>query len=112
MATLSTDKQMGCTDTPPSGGHTCAQQKACGKSFMKGHCCKTCHNCSCGARPSPPGPPRPPLGPKCADKPPSGSWSCAQQKAWGKCHDSFMKGHCCQTCFNCKNCGGGELATI
>merc|ERR1711907_925892 len=104
---------LSCTDTPPSGSsYTCEQQKQWGKcssSFMKGYCCKTCFNCqgaSCFA-PSPPGPPTPP-GPSCTDTPPPGSsYSCSQQKQWGKCSSSFMKGYCCKTCFDCNRCGAG-----
>jgi len=51
-----------------------------------------------GPSPSPPGPP-----PGCKDVAPDSKYSCAQQKSWGKCSQSFMKGHCCQTCFNCKS---------
>merc|ERR1711971_105300 len=34
-----------------------------------------------------------------------GGW----QKTFGKCTASWMKGHCCQTCFQCRapGCGGG-----
>jgi hypothetical protein len=56
--------------------------------------------------PTPPGPPSPPgPGPTCSDTPPPQSAdSCANQKEWGKCGRSWMKGHCCKTCFNCHNC--------
>jgi len=45
-----------CTDTPPDGASTCAQQKEWGKCdakkwpWMAGYCCKTCFNCDakCG----------------------------------------------------------------
>ena len=30
----------------------------------------------------------------CPDVPPDTKYSCAQQKAWGKCGDSWMEGHC------------------
>jgi hypothetical protein len=47
--------------------------------------------------------------PACTDKPPQGKYTCAQQKAWGKCSDDFMRGHCCTTCWGCAGvlqCGG------
>lgn len=37
-----------CSDKPPSGGYTCAQQSSWGKcdeSWMKGYCCKSCYAC-------------------------------------------------------------------
>jgi len=40
-----------CSDVPPDGKHTCAQQKSWGKCdvkkyrWMAGKCCKTCFNC-------------------------------------------------------------------
>ena len=48
----------------------------------------------------------------CSDLTPPGSghqYTCAQQKSWGKCSASFMKGYCCQTCHNCQGpgCGSG-----
>lgn len=56
----------------------------------------------------------PPLDPgggvdNCSDiAPPPGQYSCAQQKGWGKCEASFMKGFCCKTCFECQS-GCGKL---
>ena len=38
-----------CSDTPPPGQYTCAQQKSWGKcsaDFMRGFCCKTCWGCA------------------------------------------------------------------
>lgn len=109
-----------CSDDPPDSRYSCSQQKAWGKcsaSFMKGHCCSSCFSCiGCGGSPSPPFPPRPPSpppfpprppSPSCSDTPPDSRYSCSQQKAWGKCSASFMKGHCCSTCFGCQaGCGG------
>ena len=42
----------------------------------------------------------------CADVPPSGSFTCGQQAAWGKCGADFMiaGGFCAATC---GRCGGG-----
>jgi len=64
-------------------------------------------------RRSTPGPsPQPSPSPTpsgCSDVPPSGGFSCAQQKGWGKCSSSWMKGHCCKTCFGCKT-GCGSMA--
>eukprot|EP01006_Ploeotia_vitrea_P043810 TRINITY_DN66780_c4_g1_i1.p1 TRINITY_DN66780_c4_g1~~TRINITY_DN66780_c4_g1_i1.p1 ORF type:complete len:446 (+),score=53.93 TRINITY_DN66780_c4_g1_i1:27-1364(+) len=31
-------------------------------------------------------------------------YSCDQQASWGKCTQSWMKGHCCLSCFDCKGC--------
>ena len=46
----------------------------------------------------------------CRDAPPSGGYTCAQQRAWGKCDagaNPWMVGYCCATCFNCTaGCGG------
>ena len=49
-------------------------------------------------------------GGNCTDVPPAGnSYSCAQQKAWGKCDvgaNPWMAGFCCKTCFGCQpGCG-------
>ena len=45
----------------------------------------------------------------CKDVPPDGGYSCAQQKAWGKCNSAqnpWMVGYCCSTCFHCTaGCG-------
>merc|ERR1712048_1388167 len=46
----------------------------------------------------------------CVDVPPDSQYTCAQQKAWGKCGESFMKGHCCQTCHGCQAGCGNLLA--
>jgi len=44
----------------------------------------------------------------CSDVPPDHRYSCAQQKSWGKCGATFMKGKCCQTCHGCDpSCTGG-----
>jgi hypothetical protein len=54
--------------------------------------------------------PTPPAS--CADKPPSsGKSTCAQQKSWGKCGKTWMKGFCCKTCFGCQT-GCGNTAAI
>ena len=37
-----------CSDNPPPGSYTCAQQAGwgkCGSTFMRGFCCKSCHAC-------------------------------------------------------------------
>lgn len=49
-----------------------------------------------GGGPTPPGPPHG----SCTNNgpPPGSSYSCAQQKAWGKCGEPWMKGYCCNTC--------------
>merc|ERR1712032_1441259 len=38
----------------------------------------------------------------CPDIPPNSHHTCAQQKEWGKCGASWMRGYCCKTCFNCQ----------
>lgn len=43
------------------------------------------------------------VGLSCTDNPPDKSHTCAQQKSWGKCSATFMQGHCCKTCYQCKN---------
>ena len=40
--------------------------------------------------------------------PPGSSYSCAQQKAWGKCSAPWMKGYCCSVC---DGGGGGGNST-
>jgi hypothetical protein len=50
--------------------------------------------------------PDPPPPPPCVDVAPSNSYSCAQQKSWGKCTEPFMQGYCCRTCWACAlGCG-------
>lgn len=44
--------------------------------------------------------PKPSPGP-CVDQAPDSQNTCAQQKSWGKCTESFMVGFCCKTCFQC-----------
>jgi len=53
-----------------------------------------------------PMPPAPTPAPACSDNPPDTSYTCAQQKGWGKCGESWMQGHCCKTCFDCNGCNG------
>jgi hypothetical protein len=38
---------------------------------------------------------------KCADVAPSKDFTCTQQKAFGKCNESFMKGFCNNSCGRC-----------
>ena len=60
--------------------------------------------------------PPPSPGPQCPDQPPGGgagaNLTCAQQKAFGKCSAAWMRGHCCKTCFECKNCNGMSSRTV
>lgn len=43
---------------------------------------------------------------KCLDEAPDASFSCQQQKEWGKCSEDWMVGFCCSTCFGCASgCG-------
>jgi len=42
----------------------------------------------------------------CSDVAPDTTYTCAQQASWGKCGQSFMKGHCCRSCFACQGCNG------
>jgi len=40
-----------CSDVPPSSDYTCQQQSSwgkCNEDFMKGYCCRSCHECTCG----------------------------------------------------------------
>ena len=37
----------------------------------------------------------------CNDSPPDAAYSCAQQKAWGKCGETWMQGHCQTACGTC-----------
>jgi len=66
MLGVATQSPIGCPDSPPSGGHTCAQQKAWGKCdtkanpWMIGYCCSTCFNCAPGCGGATPPSPTPP----------------------------------------------------
>ena len=45
--------QCSCSDHPPPGSYTCAQQASWGKcdqSFMRGFCCRSCHSCQGGCQ--------------------------------------------------------------
>ncbi len=53
-----------------------------------------------GQRDIGPVPPLPPPGP-CTDTPPDSNYSCAQQKSWGKCGESWMQNYCNQSCGRC-----------
>ncbi|GAB4819909.1 hypothetical protein N2152v2_006955 [Parachlorella kessleri] len=37
----------------------------------------------------------------CTDLPPPGPYTCAQQKAWGKCSTPYLAGYCAATCGRC-----------
>jgi len=98
-----------CSDVAPSSDYTCAQQAGwgkCGEDYMKGYCCRSCHACKgCAPPPTPP-----PPTPGCTDTPPDpGTYTCAQEKSWGKCDvkaNPWMAGYCCRSCFNCDpKCG-------
>jgi hypothetical protein len=60
-----------------------------------------------------PVPPPAPPPPACTDVPPPHTgpktYSCAEQRQWGKCDVKkfpWMAGYCCHTCFNCTaGCG-------
>ncbi len=41
----------------------------------------------------------------CTDVPPSKYFTCAQQKGFGKCNESFMRGYCNQSCGRCNASG-------
>lgn len=56
-----------------------------------------------------------PVWAQCRDVPPDGSATCAQQKSWGKCGESWMRatvatqwGYCAVTCGRC-SVGGRRL---
>ena len=43
----------------------------------------------------------------CSDVPPDNRYTCAQQASFGKCHEQWMRGYCCKSCFACaKSCSG------
>jgi len=50
----------------------------------------------CGGKPTPPPPCIDPNDGKTADGTP-----CEEQKQWGNCGASWMRGYCCKTCFGC-----------
>lgn len=62
--------------------------------------------------PSPPSPtPSPP--PTCKDQSPDHTYTCQQQKSWGKCAESWMAGWCCKSCFQCHSgCGSTDVAMV
>lgn len=67
---------------------------------MAGYCMKTCFNCQAtttGVTPT---------SSTCSDVPPPAAagatqYTCAEQKGFGKCAESWMVGYCAQSCFNC-----------
>lgn len=121
-----------CDDIQPGGGYTCAQQQSFGKCTQtwitqpgtgapNGYCATTCGRCSCAPKSSPPPPPPPPPRPSppppactCDDVQPGGGYTCAQQKSFGKCTQSWMtqpgagapNGYCATTCGRC-SCPSG-----
>jgi hypothetical protein len=44
---------------------------------------------------------------QCSDIPPTASMTCAQEKAAGRCSESWMRGYCCKSCFGCQ-CSAGK----
>jgi hypothetical protein len=42
----------------------------------------------------------------CDDVPPDSTFTCSQQKAWGKCGEPWMQGKCNKSCGHCS--GSGE----
>jgi hypothetical protein len=44
---------------------------------------------------------------QCSDIPPTASMTCAQEKAAGRCSESWMSGYCCKSCFGCQ-CSAGK----
>jgi hypothetical protein len=93
-----------CTDARPPGTNlSCAEQAAQGKCNADwmlggGHCAA-----SCGRPPCPAvrlQVPLPPAAAGCTDVPPGGRFSCAQQKAFGKCTAVWLVqgGYCARTC--------------
>ncbi len=38
----------------------------------------------------------------CSDVPPDDRYSCAQQAGWGKCNETWMRGHCDSSCGRCR----------
>lgn len=60
-----------------------------------------------GVIPSPPpstpkpSPPPPAECSYCQDVAPDSTYTCAQQKGWGKCSESWMQGYCKKACGQC-----------
>ncbi|KAG2483425.1 hypothetical protein HYH03_017681 [Edaphochlamys debaryana] len=98
--------QLACIDQTPPGGLTCAQRRASGNCaaawFQGGNwCAATCGYCT-PATPLPPQPPAPDS--RCTDVPvPPGTYSCAQQLAWGQCSQAWMLANrwCLASCGLC-----------
>lgn len=108
---------------------TCLPQKSLGQckaisgaapGLPEGFCQKTCGRCTCTATSTPSSSSNTPttspsttadgttqLKPTactCTDSQPDSMYTCAQQKSFGKCSESFVagKGHCQTTCGQCK----------
>lgn len=61
--------------------------------------------------PAPPTPTPPPT-PPCQDHAPDSTYTCQQQKDWGKCTEDWMAGWCCNTCFGCDAACGSSSVTV
>jgi hypothetical protein len=48
----------------------------------------------------------------CADVAPSKDFTCTQQKAFGKCNESFMKGYCNRSCGRCSAAAAGVYCNM
>ena len=108
-----------CVDVPAPGSFSCQQQKDWGKCsdptyLQNNYCGATCGRCTQqqdgSSASTPPMPPAQEPGAAassggCVDTPPPGSFSCQQQKDWGKCSDVFMVqgNYCAATCGQCSS---------
>ncbi|PRW44355.1 G8 domain-containing [Chlorella sorokiniana] len=101
-ATTATTPTGTCMDAQPGDGTTCAQKKLwgqCSQSWMAqaGWCALTCGRCS------QPAATQGAASAGCTDVAPPGGFSCAQQKAWGKCTEAWIRdgGFCKASCGQC-----------
>merc|ERR1712039_582416 len=53
-----------------------------------------------------------PQPPACEDQAPDTQYTCAQQRSWGKCTESWMAGWCCKTCFQCDPACGKSVGEL
>eukprot|EP01026_Neomeris_dumetosa_P061164 TRINITY_DN57733_c0_g1_i1.p1 TRINITY_DN57733_c0_g1~~TRINITY_DN57733_c0_g1_i1.p1 ORF type:complete len:391 (+),score=36.25 TRINITY_DN57733_c0_g1_i1:134-1306(+) len=99
-----------CQDRIPEGSvYSCEDQKKWGKCdepWLRGYC-----DCTCGRDSSVGIIKDTPASDVCTDIPPPGGHSCADQAAWGKCGESWMRGYCGCSCSGGKGQPSGSVVS-